>query len=585
MKRQIICGMSAVIGVLLLTGCANEKKNLSTMLNTNDLVFNGTIESVPSKVGVYTAMSRAAKYHVDVSAQNMLKKVYNGAEDPVKITKKILASGQTTDKLYNAARALDFANAYAISVIVSNPKYVENLLYAKSAQNLSVGAIKLHREAIFADKHIAKIDRMIKQQQKILDDLTKKMERNGTLNDPEMYYHKGLSVGINKLAEMRNQLDYVRTEYMELISSDNRKVKLEGKPFYELDDFDKRYKPEVFQDSAMTNRNEFALAKEELGTYNSAIARRQAFADYPPVARLDINGLEVEDFRYEEELFNKSERISLNLIEAIQNFERFPVKMSSKQNIFDKLSALVMAQVELGHRLVEKSIFDYDANRYKIEDTKKIIKEMEKNPKLSGYEKVDLLNKRIELIAYEQNEAQYLSERAAAIRNLYFLAGLSPFDKTMLKGRIKDIETTLKQAFNKDVVTMLSSVNDSPNWSDGGNTWARDENWLEDLVKKENKPVKKATKTNVKTKLPSETVVKKGHTMLQLGAYTDMSNATADIEKIKNAVEELKKQDVFIEKASVDGVLYHRVLVKPEQSDMISICNKVIDAGFDCIAK
>lgn len=585
MIKRLAYGLVLVSGITLLAACASEKKPLGIALKTNDLVVNGPVEALPSKVNVYNAMARAAKYNADVSAQNMLKKIYD-EENPKKIAEGILYSGVDADKLYNAAKAMDFADIYAMSVLTDNQKYIENTLYAKSAQNLSVAAIKLHREEIFADKQIGQIDRLMKQQGKILKNLNDRMERSGDLTESEINYRKDLEVALNNLGEIKKQLEYVNSEYMQLLRTSDKKMELEGKRFYELDDFDKRYTVDVFQDSAVSNRREFTLAKEKLGSFNAAKARRQAFVDYPPVARLDINGLEIEDSRYEAELFNKAKRVIANLLTAVEAYEAKPTNENLKQKAFDELAALVMTQVELAYRLVEKSSFDYEANRYKIADTKDTVKNMEKKKNVSDYEKIDLLDKKIELIAYEQKEVQILAERAAALRNLYYLAGLSPFDKNLLKGRVKDIETTLKQAFNKDLVIMLSAVKDAPRWDDGGNSWAHKDNWLEELI--DGKGNKKASVSRLKSsnnENKTKVVVANHHSVMQLGAYTDIDNAVAEQKVIKDNVVALSEYDPYIEQAVVNGVVYHRLMIKPETEKLQNLCNQVIEAGFDCILR
>ena len=594
MIKRLAYGLIVLGGMGLLAACSTEKKSLGLALQTNDLVFADAPEALPDKVNVYTSMARAAKYNADATAQNMLKKIYDGNENPKEIAQGILNAGQSGDKLYNAARAMDFADIYAMSVLTDNQKYIENALYAKSAQNLSVAAIKLHREEIFAEKEIKEIDRIMALQGKILSKLNAKNE-TGDLTEPEINYRKGLEVALNNLAELKNQLVYTRSEYTQLIKSTDKELRLEGKRFYELDDFDKRYTPDIFQDSAISNRREFVLAKEKLGSFNAAKARRQAFVDYPPVARLDINGREIEDTRYEAELFNKAKRVTMNLIATVEEFQSNPSKEILKQKVFDELAALVMTQVEVSYRLVEKATYDYDDNRYKLGEAKEVVRQMEKKKSLPDYEKVDLLNKRTEVVAYEQREAQILAERAAALRNLYYQAGLSPFDKTMLKGRIKDIEVALKTAFNKDLVTMLSAVKETPRWDDGGNAWAHKDNWLEELIdgpEKAQAPVKPASKAAVKQTLKSlpvqaaEPIVQtNGHSMMQLGAYTDMDNAVADQKEILANVPALHGYDVFIEEAVVNGTLYHRLLVKPEAEKLGSLCQAVIDSGFDCLLR
>ena len=218
------------------------------------------------------------------------------------------------------------------------------------------------------------------------------MNKDADLTEKEINYRKNLEVALNNLDEIKKQLVFVRSEYMQLINTKDKTLKLEGKRFYELDDFDKRYSPDIFQDVAVSNRKEFALAKEKMGSYNAAKARRQAFVDYPPVARLDINGLEIEDSRYETELFNKAKLVTKNLLIAVEEYGSSPTKEKLKQKAFDELAALVMTQVELAYRLVEKSSFDYESNRYKISESKDFIRNLQKKGNLPEYEKIDLYN-------------------------------------------------------------------------------------------------------------------------------------------------------------------------------------------------
>ena len=588
MMRRLADGLMVISGVLFLAACAAEKKPLGDVLQTNDLVFAGEVESLPDKVDVWTAMARAAKYHADASAQNMFKKIYDDQQNPKQIVENVFYAGQDSDKLYNAAKAMDFADLYAMSVLTDNQKYIENTLYAKSAQNLSVAAIKLHREDIFALRAIRQIDRMLNQQGKILKNLNSRAESGDGLTEPELNYRKDLEIELNRLGEIKKRLALVRLEYARLIEAKGKEVKAEGRRFYELDDFDKRYTPDIFQDAAAGNRREFALAKEQLGSFNAAKARRQAYVDYPPVARLDINGLEIEDARYEKELFNKARRVTLNLLDAVAAYREKPSKDYLKQKAFDELAALVMTQVELAYRLVEKNSFDYEANRYKIAELKDIIRQTGKKGSLSDYEKADLLSRQVALVAAEQREVEILAERAAALRNLYYLAGLSPFDKNMLKGRIKDIENTLKKAFNQDMVNMLSAAKTEPRWDDGGNAWAHKDNWLEELIDGEGKEKpKKALKTGAAASKKNTAGVRVNgkQTVMQLGAYEDMDNAVADQKRMRDRIPELSGYDIYIEQAVVNGVRYHRLMLRPEPEKLQELCNRVLEAGFGCILR
>jgi hypothetical protein len=226
MIKRVALYLALIGGISMVSACSGNKKSLGEALNTNDLVASYEVESLPKTVNVYNAMARAAKYNSDVSAQNTLKKMYNGDENPKKIAEGIISASQVSDKLESSVKAMDFADLYAMSVLTNNQKYIEDTLYAKSAQNLSVEAIRLHREEIFAANKIKEIDRVLNRYGKILKDLNTRMEKDASLTADEINYRKNLEVALNRLAEIKNQLVFVRKEYVSLIKAKEKELRL-----------------------------------------------------------------------------------------------------------------------------------------------------------------------------------------------------------------------------------------------------------------------------------------------------------------------------------------------------------------------
>lgn len=588
-------------GIMFVAACSLSKKNLGDDLLTNELVFTGSPENLPAHITPYTSMARAAKYNSDVSAQNTFKKVYYNDEDVRVTINKLFNLNDGENKLYNALRALDFADIYALNVLTGNDYYIENTIYAKSAQNLSLIAIQMHRQEIYAHSALREIERLISTQDKNLQSLQQKYEKEGFLTEPEITYRKGLEVAITRLEKLKSELLFNRSEYAKLIHSNNDDFRLEGKPFYELEDFDRSYTIDLFQDTAAQSRREFALAKEELGTFNTAKARRKAYIDYPPIARLDINGVEVEDTRYEDALFAKAQNVTENLLTSLDKAQKMLSGESQKQKAFDELCAAVMTQVELAYHLVKKTTFDSDAVNYQMKELRTLIKNQEKKSNLNDYEKLELLNQKIRLLELGNSLAQNSGARAAALRSLYFYAGLSPFDKASLKNSVPELETILKRAFNKDITTMLTNAQKQEKWDDGGNSWAIKDNWLEQLIDESQdtaddyandavvlpeKP--QISAKEVKTVAPSNTsndFVTEGKSIIQLGSYSDVENAADDQRDLLNALPHLKKYDMYFENATVDGKVYHRLVFKPEANKLGQLCSEIITAGFACLLR
>jgi len=604
MTKKITYSCVAV-AILLLVACSTEKKNLGSYLQTNELVYSGQSESLPQRVTPYTSMARAAKYNSDAAVKNTAGKMYHEDEDIATIVKQIWTADLNGDKLYNALRALDFVDVYAMSVLSGNQQYIENSLYATSAQNLSMEAIKLHRLDILANSQLREIDRLSGQQNKALVLLKQKDEHNGFLTEQEITYRKGIETALARIDNLKSKLLSDRSEYSKLIGAVNVSNKLEGKHFYDTGDWDKKYTVNLFADAAVNGRREFTLATEQLGAFNTARARRKAYVDYPQVAKVDVNGLLIDGSSYDESLTAKAENVVNGLLEALRNYQSSPTNESLKQKAFDELSAVVLTQVEVGYRLVEKADLAYNANLFELGEVKKQIKELEKRKNIANSDKVDLLNLQVRKLQAEYDDALYLGERAAALRGLYYYAGLAPFDKAGLKRSSAEIETALKKSFNQDFPLMIAEAQKQEKWNDGGNSWAHQDNWLEKLVDEPRKMVKNQETQNNQVRAevapepetdapkvaekPKAVVATKvnaeGKSLIQLGAYSDVENAQDDKAGVVGAVKELAQYNIYFEDAVVNGVTYHRMVLRPEPEKLEYLCNKIIAAGYDCMLR
>lgn len=133
-------------------------------------------------------------------------------------------------------------------------------------------------------------------------------------------------------------------------------------------------------------------------------------------------------------------------------------KKAAQRKAFDELGAAILAQIEVNYKLVQLADVDYFETSKEISALKKEIKTLEKAYRLTLEKKLELLNKKIQLVEAEQKLSQINAERAVALRSLYFNAGLSPFSKQILKAPIKDIVVILRNGFNRDLTEMLSAA-------------------------------------------------------------------------------------------------------------------------------
>ncbi|MBE6458713.1 MAG: SPOR domain-containing protein [Alphaproteobacteria bacterium] len=584
MKNSVKFRFGAILALMALAACSVNKENKNSEMNADTLIFATNPESVKGKLDVYTTMARATKYNVDAASQGLAKKIYN--QNPNLNPKEIINNIKNSDvndqsRLFAASRVLEFAVIYAVANLEDNAQFIDNYLYGKSAQHLASAAIKVHQDAWFANRKLKEIARLVRTEKKKADELKNKMNRNGTLSSEDLKYKKSLDVALLKLGEFQQSFAMNMAEYEQLTKVLPKEIKLEGRRFYELEDFDENYNIEVFQEAAVRNRNEFAVAKEKIKNYSVGEIRHNVLREYPLTKRLDINGFEIEDDIYEQALYDKALSIADKLLNDVRELRQSKKGSEAwrvnQRMVFDDLSAAILIQVEVSYRLVEQADADYEANEREIAKVRNAIKKQEKIYRASADEKTSLLNDKISLIALEQKSAQVKAERAMALRNLYFNAGLSPFSKALMRGKINDITVSLREAFNRDLVEMLSSVTmqmkSRPVLEQNG--WAKGDNWLEEVVKDGYKyrntrtPLKRGASQNAR--------------LAQLGAYRSYDSAMADWKKLSSRFDVLEKYKPKIEEAFVNGKKWYRLRVYGLSDELKIVCNQLIDSYFECL--
>lgn len=597
MRNKQIISFVAVFCLLAVGGCTVDKNGALTKTEKDELVFADAPEPAGGKMDVYVSMARAAKYNVDVASQNLNKKIFNQNPNlkPHDIIQNIMNTNvDDGNPLYDASRVLEYAIIYAMSNLNANRLFVENNFYMKSSQHLAMAAIRSHQDAWFASRKVKELDRLIRQEQKKVTELNRKMERLGTLGSEDLEYKKNLEVALLKLSEIQKNLAYRVVEYGQLVRVDPKDIELEGRRFYELEDFDKKYSLEIFQEAAVRNRSEFALAKELVQSYNFKDVRAYAIREYPDVARLDINGVDLNTELYNKELTDKALLIANNLVDQVTVFMTTggsEAKKAAQRKAFDELGAAILAQIEVNYKLVQLADVDYFETSKEISALKKEIKTLEKAYRLTLEKKLELLNKKIQLVEAEQKLSQINAERAVALRSLYFNAGLSPFSKQILKAPIKDIVVILRNGFNRDLTEMLSAAKEDAAREPAPevNDWAKQENWLEVLIDGKSK-ARPAAKGKAAAVLQADKFALYGEEadklrILQLGSYEQRQNALQDWDMLSERFPELKKFNPGLERSRVGGVLHYRLVVNSPKGGFRDLCNKMRSQQVECLIK
>ena len=582
----------------IVGGCSSaETDNIGNKVEVEELVFAQSPEPVRSKLDVYASMARGVKYNVDIAAQEMNKKLFaqNQNMSPQDIIQNMMNVKSGRDNpLYDSLRALDYAVIYATVNLSGNRSYIDNSIFVKVSQNLALASIKTHKDALFASKQLKEIARLTDKEQKKLNDIIKKEERTGRLTPAELSYKKGLEVALLKLKEMYEAQAFAMAEYAYLIKAEAKNLKLEGRTFYELDDLDRKLTVQAFQRSAFSNRSEFDIAREMGRSYRFREVEYNLLKKYPEVERLNINGYNVEDKVYAENLEKRAYTLALGLVKKTEAYKK--AKEADRDRLrtaaFDELGIAVFTQVEVAYNLVRLSETDYAVVSEQAKDLKKDIKQRERG-RLSMDGEINLLNDKIKLLTLENEQSQIAAEKALALRALYFYAGFSPFTRVLLKNEIKDIVVSLRAAFNKDMIEMLAAVPAEEAYDEKiSNGWAKKENWLEDLMENRN-TVPVAQSVAVSRPVVYDEDIFAPYTdpaydrkkIMQLGSYVERANADLEWKMLQELYPELKAKKPEVIRTRINGQIFYRLVLHSESGGFMALCNKLRGDRVQCLLR
>jgi len=476
---------------------------------------------------------------------------------------------------------------YAAANLSGNQAYANHYFYESTGRHLALDAIKAHQDAWYAVRKEKELERWYRQEAKIVENLNKKEKKNTELTEAEYDYRKNQGVLLVKIEELINNLKLDVAEYANLVKLDPEELKIEGRRFYELENFDDEYSIEVFQESAVRNRKEFALAKEKMKRLPYSQVRRDISNRYPLVSRLDVNGLKVENEVYEQSLYDKAIKISRNLVKAVIEYKKTPavdvIRETRLEEAFDELGAAVLTQVEVSYQLVLYADAQYESSIRAEKNLQKKLNQLAKNAGRGNEEKLAFLRAKIDMAELDKKQEQIKAERAVALRDLYFNAGLSPFTITLMKAPLDDISAELREAFNQDLVVMLSGaqaqLKELPVMEDLGAGWAKEPNWLENVVN-----ARGVSAANVKNKsIVKSPLQARGSEILQLGSYIEKANAEADWVSLLRRFPELGNYNRKIEEVSIGGQPWYRLVVVGKQAQLLNLCENMKRAGADCL--
>lgn len=495
---------------ILVAACSSVDEKSSSVetpsqesLEFGTCVFSSnTPTEVSGKLHVYDAMARAAKYNSLKLANNMKNKVYsqNPNMTPQDVIDNVLNTPDEGGPIYNGVRVLDYALIYAGAYLSENQIQADELILQRSAQSLALAAIKTQGDIMIAEREIREINSLIKDEQKNLSALVSAYNSTGKLSAEEIEYKSGLETTLLRLPQIRESLVNEIVAYRQLVKNNREELELDGRKFYELDVFDARLTPEVYQRAALANRPEFQIPLARLSSLNFDKVVRYVNQTYDLDKSQELGGVGENSELYDEALQGRAAAAAKGLIDALVAYHAEVNKGENprlRSKIFDELAAAVFVQIDLMYRVVQKADFDYQAVSKEIAAVTKDVNRL-KNRSLAPLLKADLLNQKVKLITLKIKQNRIRAERTTALAALYFYAGYAPFGCSLLQSSVDEIAAVLKSGFNADRIRLLSmsleQVENSKTLASSGKDkdihWAQGDNWLEAVVEGENRSVK-----------------------------------------------------------------------------------------------
>ncbi len=580
---------------VLLASCAwqNQKESVKESPKIPVKEQKTEIEPVKGRLNVYSSMARTTKYNTADAYKNLSdilnqRSQQKSAQDLMEYLNKKFGN----DSLIGASQKLDFVILYATVRLSEDPIFMHDYLYNHSAQQIALATIKGQSEALFAQRKEKEISRQIMLTEKNILSLKQKLAKKGALSEAELEYQKSLEVSLYQLKQLQNELNQAWLNFAAFVKTSPKSLHVEGKHFYELEDFDKKNQLDTFQQVALSNRVEFDLARKEILGFNSFYLYDKTLQDYPALKRLEINGFGIENNIYQQELMNDANLIAQSLLKDVDEYrtlQNSEQKNAMRRNVMNNLGAAVLTQMTIDYALVDLTSLDYEQTKNKVSDLRDKIRQEERLKKHNMEQLAQLLKKRLELHQQEKLLNQIQAERAVALRSLYFHSGLSVFSEELLKKNLEVIEASLKKAFNKDMIEMLAQAKDlQKRKKTQGNTWAKSENWLEELIdnkgKKEDEPIVLPQKP-LGDFSPYEGKVFDTYPIMQLGSYRQKVNADIEWQMLQELYPEFAEVKPKVESLVVNGKMMYRLIVKSKNGGFLDICNKLRQDKIECILR
>lgn len=523
-----------------------------------------TVEPHKGRISPETSIARTLKYNIDTVKQAAAPK-FLGEEaraNALANFRKLHESGSRGASV--SLKELDFAILYTAANYYQNTAQTDAFFNQVIGQNLIQGALKAHKNALFAHKKVFEIRRKIRQNQKQLSALIKKQSTD------DLDYQKALEDAIDKLKAAEQEMNQNLGDFRQLVKIDANKIELDGRRFFDELKIPPAAKVEDYQAAALNRRLELSdFDKQSLAQTDSDVTAQYAENDER------VKGFYIEDAAYLQNLAVRGDASAYNLLNLSLNYQKAgkhkKAELSTK--LGKELHKAVYTQVELAFSLAVRTNADYEAQQNNIRQIKQDIQKLEKVSRPDNNTKIQILKQHLNLLENELTADQILAERAMSIAALQIYSGQITVSPELLQKDLPTLAQTLKTGLKQKVSTYEQTA--AKHWTSG-------DNWLEKVMAEPQTPPQPQPQKFMSKPLGNRVDYNQRKTM-QLGAYVEKSAAEKNWQELCAAFPELNSYTPDYERTAVAGITLYRLKIHAPQGGLKDLCVKLRNYGRECM--
>jgi outer membrane protein TolC len=511
---------------------------------------------------------------------------------------------------------LDFGVGYVNAKQQKDKIFIAQEVRRKAIQNIVYEVRKAYWKALAAQKTEKDINALIDEvkvaikDSNIVSDLQNEKE--------SLLYQKDLLAQLQKLNNIKKEIVTAKYELAALmnvdpaldfrLANDNNKENLNSGlslPIRELETIALIKRPEV-----KISKYDVRISREEI---DKELLRLLPGIEFSSSLNYDSN-----KYLKNQSWADAGLQVSFNLINTIMGNDNIDIAKSKYELEKAKSLALnvaILTQVNVSYAKLKEAKNGYDlSNQYQD-----VCSKLYKHQVYGSEKRLDMIKNKVNLVnSYLAKEYAY-SQYQDADSRLYHAIGVDPVPEVTTNSSVDLISNILRQTVGKwnniefrkrkieeikEEILKYKNGKHKPVEVNIDSSWTNNSNWLDNTVKndeinisveeidfvnpekldliKKNEEQNKTVPLNLTKKVIKKYV--KGE-YLQLGAYVYENNVYKDWKKIISKHGFLKKYTPEIRRATINGVSYHRMMIKDNKSEIKRLYKLLKSSNTDCIVR